>query len=189
MRVPACLLVSAMLLAFPGLTQAGGQSIVLDLAVNPIPNIAKSFSSDSDESDVKTLSGVLEVGEPYLPGAHISYKPPACLLFDYAELHDAKIWAIRVGQKRYRGPKSIYYLRGDSALLSLGVLRATASDRNGWGLLAGIRGGYKVLPFGRILVEPFVATDLVWAKVMEPDINLFVSFGINIGLRLVRPNY
>ena len=119
----------------------------------------------------------------------MAYTPPACLLFDYAEIDDATAWAIRLGFKRYFGTKSKFYLRGTSTMWSFGAIKVKTSDDSAWGAVVAGRVGYKFLPFGRLIAEPFYEFAYAWSKAFEPDLTNISSLGVNLGFRLVRPNY
>ena len=163
------------------------QNVVADLYVNPIPNIISHYMGP----EMQGISGVLEIGEPYLAVRNVKYKysPPICLFLDYATIDESTVWAIRLGQKRYWSTKDKFYLRGQSAMLSFGGLYAKKSDQKGWGLVAALRTGYKFLFFSRLITEPFFEWGVIYSKLIEPDFNVFYTLGVNVGFRLAKPNY
>jgi hypothetical protein len=163
------------------------QNIVTDFVVNPIPNLVFDFSDKY--KDLKVFSGVLEIGEPYLALSNAKYKPSNCLIFDYAAIDENSAFVIRLGRKRYWGTKEKFYLRGQSVMPSFGGIFIKSPEKSYWGLVAGITVGYKFLIIKRLIIEPFFQSDFAYSKFFFKNFYDKYTLGMNIGLRLTKPDY
>lgn len=164
------------------------QNSVVDLSVNPIPNIIYDITDKEDQ----VVSGVMEFGEPYLALGNVKYtlsSLPWCLLFDYHTIYEDTGYMIRIGKKLYFGTRSQFFLKGTSVMTSFGILHVKKHDEKDLGLTMTMRTGYKFLFFSRLIAEPFYEFGFVYSNLITGYITDKHTLGVNVGFRVAKPNY
>jgi hypothetical protein len=157
----------------------------VDLGINPVPNIASNWIDD----DIKWISAFLEIGKPHLAGASAIYNSPICILFDYGEINNRDVWILRFGLKHYERTRDRFYLRGPTAMMTVGPLYTKIHEKADWGFIWGVQVNYKFLPLKRLIVEPFIGGGWMHSDALIYDTTWYYTIGLNIGFRIVNPSY